>query len=396
METIRTAAAPPLDDKEVARVASAVLERPLEGPARARWDFLGDAAAAGATGGLWRVSAAEDAPDRWSFVLKTVHHSEGGHQYWLTSAEEDDPYYWKREALAYTTGLVHSLPGRLRGARCYVAFERGPERVDLALEDLLSPASEWELERFRLAARHFGRAQGELTSRGEVPTDRWLSRRWFRAYVERRAPEIAPLSGLPDWIWEHPLVREAFPEPFGDETLRIWDERKRMLDLLERLPQTLDHLDAWPRNLFSVERADGEPDTVAIDWAYVGIGALGEDAGNLVPDSMLDYHVHSDHAHELHRLVLDGYLEGLAEGGWHGDERMPRFALAATASLKYVWMTPWLVHRALDAERLGQLEERFGLPGPELLRRRGQVMYLLRDLAAEARALAPALEDALG
>src|SRR5438309_3595584 len=89
-----------------------------------------------------------------------------------------------------------------------------------------------------------------------------------------------------------------------------------MLARLEAGPQTLCHLDFHPGNLFG-----GESETVVVDWAYCGLGALGEDAGNLVPDTLLDGFVAADRGAELEQVVWDGYLAGLADAGWPGDER---------------------------------------------------------------------------
>jgi thiamine kinase-like enzyme len=61
----------------------------------------------------------------------------------------------------------------------------------------------------------------------------------------------------------------------------VWDERETFLSWIERAPRTVCHLDLWPRNVF-----DDDGATVLIDWAFVGIGAVGEDVGNLVPDAV--------------------------------------------------------------------------------------------------------------
>jgi hypothetical protein len=84
---------------------------------------------------------------------------------------------------------------------------------------------------------------------------------------------------------EQPLVRAWFPSPrsTGSERCAPINRASRQLD---RLPRTLCHLDLH-RNLF----ADGDDCTVAVDWSFVGIGAIGEDAGNLVADAVLDFHV---------------------------------------------------------------------------------------------------------
>jgi hypothetical protein len=110
-------------------------------------------------------------------------------------------------------------------------------------------------------------------------------------------------------------------------------------------------LDFYPGNLFG----DDEK-TILIDWAYCGIGAVGEDPGNFVPDAILDGFVDANQADELERVVWDGYLAGLADAGWKGDERAVRFAFAATPWLKYEWLKPAVASGTVDAETVARWE----------------------------------------
>jgi hypothetical protein len=148
-----------------------------------------------------------------------------------------------------------------------------------------------------------------------LPRDRWLSRRWLRAYLDLRLE----LTGLRS------------------------DEQEATLRALEAEPQTFCHLDFYPENLFG----DGE-EPILVDWAYCGIAALGEDPGNFVPDGLLDGFVAADQADELERVVWDGYGAGFADAGWAGDERRVRFAFCATPWLKYKWVRPALLSWTLD------------------------------------------------
>src|SRR5919206_4174029 len=145
--------------------------------------------------------------------------------------------------------------------------------------------------------------QGALAA--SLPRERWLSRRWLRAYLDLRLELRGPRS----------------------------TERERALRALETGPQTFCHLDFHPANLFG----DGE-ESILVDWAYCGIGALGEDPGNFVPDALLDGFVAAEDAAELERAAWDGYRAGLAEAGWTSDERALRFAFCATPWLKYQWV----------------------------------------------------------
>ena len=93
---------------------------------------------------------------------------------------------------------------------------------------------------------------------------------------------------------------------------------------MERMPRTLCHLDVWPNNLFA--RTDGT--FTLVDWSFVGEGALGEDVGNLVPDSVFDLFWPARDLPELDREIFRGYISGLRDGGetnaWCGSGCAPR------------------------------------------------------------------------
>jgi hypothetical protein len=78
--------------------------------------------------------------------------------------------------------------------------------------------------------------------------------------------------------------------------------------------------------------------SVVIDRAYCGLGALGEDPGNLVPDAMFDGFVPVSRARELEEAVWEGYLAGPRRSPWRGDEREVRWVFRAATVLKYTWM----------------------------------------------------------
>jgi Phosphotransferase enzyme family len=253
-----------------------------------------------ATAGVWLVRAADDAA-----VLKVVHLNPEGHPRWPAAAEPEHPYYWRREVCAYESGLLDRLRGGVRAPRCRGRFDRADGLVALWLEAL--PETAWTIEAYGRAARSLGRMQGAFAA--ALPAEPWLSRRWLRAYLDLRLE----LRGR----------RSA--------------EREHALRALEAGPQTFCHLDFHPANLF------GDVDeTILVDWAYCGIGALGEDPGNFVVDTILDGFVDAEHGDELERAVWHGYREGLADAGWAGDESAVRFAFTATPWLKFEWVPPAL------------------------------------------------------
>src|SRR5688572_9518085 len=93
----------------------------------------------GATGGLYRVrgtASATEVPHRWAVVLKVLRPGSGrlateGNVAAATGLEPGHYNYWRREALAYQSGLVERLaaaddtPGAgVRAPRCYGVEER--------------------------------------------------------------------------------------------------------------------------------------------------------------------------------------------------------------------------------------------------------------------------------
>lgn len=129
-------------------------------------------------------------------------------------------------------------------------------------------------------------------------------------------------------------MRAAWPGDLGDRARRLWGEREVLLGRLDRLPQTLVHGDADRRNLFARQGSDG-PETVAIDWAFVGVAALGEELVNLVIASTFWFQADAADLPALADACLGGYAAGLADAGWRGDPRLAEAGFAVAAALRY-------------------------------------------------------------
>jgi hypothetical protein len=305
-------------------------------PSALACEHISAQAVASATAGIWRFAS-----DGWSFVLKVLRHGAGGSPNWRSGEDESHWYYWRREALAYSSGLLARLAAPLRAPRCYGVFDRPDGSTGVWLEDLRRAASagSWTLDAYRSAAFALGRAQGEVTASGDLPADRWLARNWLRRYVERRQEFLGYLDDMS--AWRLPLVGRYLRPELAEEIRVIWDERERLLAVAEGAPQTLCHLDLHPGNLFAV---NGE--TVLIDWAFVGLGALGEDAGNLIFDAVFDFFVPPERFAALAKAVSGGYLEGLEASEWRGDAKAVLRTVRAAAAVKYVWILPAMLEAA--------------------------------------------------
>ena len=129
----------------------------------------------------------------------------------------------------------------------------------------------------------------------------------------------------------HPVVQKMLPGITQALTLAIWDERERMLKVLDALPQTFCHQDAFGRNLF----IRGE-EVVAIDWGYAGIAPLGAELAPLVGVASGLAGVPSSQMQALDQACIDGYLQGLSESGFTPNARQVRLGYTLTVLLRYI------------------------------------------------------------
>ncbi len=324
----------------------------------------------------------------WSVILKVVCPTpdEFGSSGW---------HYWKRESLAYTSGLLDNLPAGLTAPRCLRVEDHGTGCSWMWLEDIAdAPKGQWTFPDYSWVARQLGRFNGAyLTGERPIPSHPWLSRGWLRGWTEKSAPLIARFPG----ILEHPAVRRFLLDGGTDAYLRLWSERARFLDALDRLPRTFCHYDAFPRNIFIQRGAGGSDQPLAIDWAFAGTGAVGEELVPLVIASTTFCEVEPSSLINLEQAALEAYAEGLRDAGWRGDPRLVRLGYAIGASLRF---GPGCAIPALlfvlreDAPEL--VLPVFGVPMDEALERWSAVTAHVLELAGEARVLMEALPRATG
>jgi thiamine kinase-like enzyme len=155
--------------------------------------------------------------------------------------------------------------------------------------------------------------------------------------------------------------------------------------VMEDLPRTVCHLDVWPNNVIR----DAGGDIVFLDWAFVGDGALGEDIGNLVLDSVYDLLLHHDLLDELDARLTSAYLQGLREPGWNGNARLVRLGIRASA-VKYDWLTAFCLEHARADEHL-DYGRRAGVDAAKRYAARAAGLALCARWAQEAEDLAGTL-----
>jgi hypothetical protein len=166
--------------------------------------------------------------------------------------------YWRREPLAYASGVLPRGPG-LAAPRCY-----GVVDDTIYLQDVTGAP-----ESPRVAARRLGAWQAHAP----VPDLPWLA-----------GHQLAQRVAVSDLDW---TGTDADPR-----LARIWAARHELLAALTRVPEVLSHGDFHIDHLI----ADGDT-TVVLDWAALGVGPAGADLAHLALSTLDD--------------LVDDYLAGL-------------------------------------------------------------------------------------
>jgi hypothetical protein len=293
----------------------------------------------------------------WSFVIKTFAVEGAGFN---ASADTSAWDYWKREWLAYQAPWLQALDGSLVGPRRLGVGEDHGGSAWVAMEDLSRQDNRpWPLTRFRSVARCLGLFQAPYLTGRPLPTDPWLSRGWLRGYTDCSEPMV---DQLPTLI-THPLVRRMISDSMAEDLVHLWRDQSIVFDALAALPQTLCHNDFFPRNVFVRRTAQGGEQCVAIDWAYSGYGAIGEDLAGLVGTSLIWFEADGDQAQALETACLEGYVDGLHAGGWDGnvDDVLLGY-LARTSLANGLGAIAPAITVATNEELHAVIEEAFGRP----------------------------------
>lgn len=318
-----------IDTATLTPVARRALKRDRFEIASWRATKLGGGMGNPVSGGLYRYEGNGHDGDEtlsWSVVLKIV--QSPANVGWSEMGEGDDQghwNYWKRELFAYQSGLLEALPPGLAAPSCYGVTELEGNVALLWIEEIRGvtmPA--WTLDRYAVAACHLGRLNSMHLSGPNLPEHPWFSRQVSRQW-----------AAMPHWQtmpWDHPRVLARYPRPERNIFLQMLRGREPFLAALDRMPLGIAHGDTYPTNFVSREAANGEEETVALDWALMGIQPLGADLGQLVFGAHLNFP--DARADEATELLFNSYLQGLQENGCRVDLQRIRFGFAATAALR--------------------------------------------------------------
>ncbi len=357
---------------------------------------VGVAAAAGVPGelphnrrltpGVWRVRL----DDGRSAVLKYLRADrDRGETDWDAhwTVDDQDPRrwnYWAREPLAYQHHLTDIYADAGLHAPDCIGVDVGERDAVLLLEWIDGqPGEAWAVSSCRPAAEALGRAHAPFLLGEPMPSYPWLSRSFLHQYSSEKPVQWGLLDA--DEAWQRPIVRELFPPELRDGVLFVHANRERLCRISEALPITLCHLDVWPKNL--LRQTDDQ--IVLIDWAFIGIGSLGEDAGNLVPDACFDHFIPADQLPDLERVIFDGYLHGLTSAGWNEDPRLVQLGMWAS-SVKYDWLAP-LTLAQVQQDRQYRYGGGGGIDASYKFRERSRALLFTTEWARKAVRLAEQL-----
>ncbi|MEU8131055.1 hypothetical protein AB0B68_27900 [Micromonospora sp. NPDC049049] len=297
-----------------------------------------------ATGGIWRVYGPAG-----SAVLKVARPPASepvGSPSWQTSDEPTHWNYWQREVLAYTTGFAANAyaDAGITAPALLEVSQRPDGAIELWLADAKgAPGMSWPVPRLAHFARQLGVAQARWVDR--VPELPWLSRRWLAQYQANGPGRGVWISG--DEHWNHG-VAAAWPDAVRAQLRQLWAQRHAILAVAEATPRTVCHLDVWPTNLI-----EDDGSTVLLDWAFTGEGGIGEDAANLIVDSVADGLMDAALLPDIAAAVTEEYINGLHDGGWHGAPDTVRHAIAACGAAKYSWFAPLALGRVIRSGTFG-------------------------------------------
>jgi hypothetical protein len=321
-----------------------------------------------ATHGIWRVRGSGG-----SAVLKIASPPPASPVgFWPTSDDPAHWNYWRRESLAYTSGLAATAYGEagITPPDLLEANVRADGLVELWLDDVGGTEGfDWPAPRIARFAYELGAGQARWA--GRVPEYAWLSRRWLAQYLAE-GPSLS--VEIEDSYWDHPRVA-AWPTQVRQELRWLWGERSRLLAAAEAAERTLCHLDVWPANLI-----DSQGRSVLLDWSFAGEGAVGEDLANLILDSFTDGLMDVTLLPEVAETTTDSYLQGLRDGGWSGSEDGLRTAIAACGAAKYSWLGPAVLGRAVRDD-LGTSSYNRDGSAEEAVRRVAGLVALIADWA---------------
>lgn len=276
----------------------------------------------------------------WSVILKVIQSPENLGEKDMGGGENPAHWnYWKREPLVYRSGILDRLPEGLAAPACYAVEELPGNMARLWLEEIRDMYDGvWTLQRYRLGARHLGRLNGMYSTKSSYSDYPWLgegtNRQWLQMLLSEKLR------------WDHQLVLRRYPEPDTNPFIQLVLQSERFLGKLDSLPKTLSHGDTYPTNFMSRIDREGKEQTVALDWALLGLQPLGDDLGQFVFGAINN--LSGIREEEIIDDLFESYVHGLRDQGCTLDAGLVRYNFVVSAALRVGLFQLFLLSMAIE------------------------------------------------
>ena len=218
----------------------------------------------------------------WKLVLKMIclPDDEG----WKATASYPHQFnYWRREAYLLETGLLEQIPVSLIIPKSYGIVPKADNIVWLWLEYFDSQDDGfWDLERYAHIANLSGQLAGYFLQQEKLPDYEWLNRDFFRQWSPSLSSSVAYWHDLEQRaaFWNNPYIQELLGDIENNALYQFLQLENEILEKLDEMPKTICHGDFYRSNLMAHKIDEATEEIISIDWAYIGIGSIGEDLGS--------------------------------------------------------------------------------------------------------------------
>ncbi len=315
--------------------------------------------------------------------------------------------YWKREVLAYASGVLEVLPPGVSAPKCYGVSQDDPHRATIFLEEITEDHADWGLAQYGAAAQCLGRFNGAYLAGRPIPDYPWMLPGRVANWLDLAHDA---LSRLPEGM-DEPIMAAWLGGDRLERTMALWRRRESLQAALAALPRCFCHHDAFRRNLMLRDGPAGGPNLfganlvgpnlvgpnlvgpnlVGIDWSMLGPGAVGEELAPLIGVTLQIGDLPLGAARDLEAVVLSRYHTGLNDAGSVVSQADVRLGFCASAALFLGlgnfggWQTV-----LADPDKRSNLEAILGSPIEKIVERFAGLQSYLLDLGDQATALAAA------
>jgi len=318
----------------------------------------------------------------WTVVLKCMNNPK------QSSQQPREATYWRREIMAFQSGLLEELPPGVRAPRCYGVMEN-ENGAWVWIEYIREvTGKQWSLDYFQRTARQLGRFQGAYLCGTPLPDQPWLCGPFFGiGWADQNGWSGFMNPEFEQNVWKLPIIQEALDDKQKLRVLQLIVEKNRFDLVNTRLPQVLCHNDVHRKNfMWTHSPQTGEEELIGVDWAFAGPGAAGNDLGELVGNSMYFFDYDPYDVERLEAALLDGYLAGIADNRAEIDPRLVRLGYLISLSFWMEYLPGWTAF-SLPPDSGANVQPKYGHSAKEVLSSWVHLNAFCLDRADEARSL---------